>query len=201
MSAGVQPYDNSEESYWKAVEDWIAATKKRYGGFSRAELTQCFMRGPFAGWSERQVAELADLLADNATRFPLSKREVAEAGEKSDPKADGDAASGNGPDDEGGDYCPVCRSCGEDGCCSTENSILSHGCRYAQYYARQVCYDQMVIDEFHKLAKEIGLERDETGSEIKDPIGDLYDRAWKRVEEKYGKPSRDGGGETPMTTP
>jgi hypothetical protein len=43
----------------------------------------------------------------------------------------------------------------------------------------------MIIDEFHKFVESLGICRDETGSEVKDPIGDLYDRAWKRVEEKY----------------
>jgi hypothetical protein len=82
-------------------------------------------------------------------------------------------------------YCPVCQSCGEEGCCSIENSIMQHGCEYADYYAQQVYYDKMVIDEFHKLAEQLGLCRDETGNEVIDPIGDLYDRAWKRTEEKY----------------
>jgi hypothetical protein len=45
----------------------------------------------------------------------------------------------------------------------------------------------MIIDEFHQLAEKLGLIRDETGGEVKDPIGDLYDRAWRRVEEKYGR--------------
>jgi hypothetical protein len=145
------------------------------------------MRGPFAGWSERQVSELADQLSENALRFPLRGHE--------------DLAWGSGPSKEelpssegGGEvgcrddaYCPVCQSCGEEGCCSAEKTILNHGCKYAQNYAQQVFYDQMIIDEFHKLAERLGLGRDETGNEIKDPIGDLYDRAWKRVEEKYGK--------------
>jgi hypothetical protein len=84
-------------------------------------------------------------------------------------------------------YCPVCQSCGEEGCCSAEKSIMAHGCKYAEYYAQQAYYDKMVIDEFHKLVEEMGLIRDETSNEVKDPIGDLYDRAWKRVEKKYGK--------------
>jgi hypothetical protein len=82
-------------------------------------------------------------------------------------------------------YCPVCGSCGEDGCCSIESVILGHECKYSEYYAKQAYYNEMIIDEFHKLAESLGICRDETGSEVKDPIGDLYDRAWKRVEEKY----------------
>ena len=91
------------------------------------------------------------------------------------------------PDEDGELYCPICNSCGEDGCCSIESVILGHGCKYAEYYAKQACYNEMIIDEFHKLAESMGIIRDETGNEVKDPIGDLYDRAWKRVEDKYRK--------------
>ena len=87
-------------------------------------------------------------------------------------------------------YCPVCGSCGEDGCCSIEKVLTGHNCLYAEYYAKQACFNEMIIDEFLKLAKELGLTRDETGNDVKDPIGDLYDRAWKRVSEKYKENSR-----------
>jgi len=183
MTSPRQTVDDPEASYWEAVRAWVVATKNRYSGQARGELTQCFMNGPFAGWSERQVAELADQLASNAVRFPLRnleelewerEREVLNKVESAEGISEGDAF-----------YCPICHSCGEDGCCPTEKSITSHGCKYAQYYAQQVCYDKMVIDEFHKLVEGMGLGRDETGDEVRDPIGDLYDRAWKRVDEKY----------------
>jgi len=204
-----------EGAYWKSVSEWAKATQVRYSGYNRGDLTQCFMRGPFAGWSERQVAELADLLSQNATRFPLRGYEELDWGKAPSPPAqEGATESGsvvsqsvreieadtptnqnpstcpsedkeNEPGDD--DYCPVCRSCGEEGCCSLENSILRHGCKYAEYYAQQACYDKMVIDEFHKLAEGLGLVRDETGPTPKDPIGDVYDRAWKRVKDKYSE--------------
>jgi hypothetical protein len=63
--------DNSEKIYWEAVSHWVRATRKRYEKFSGEDLTQCFMRGPFAGWSEREVLELANRLCENAKRFPL----------------------------------------------------------------------------------------------------------------------------------
>ena len=62
---------------------------------------------------------------------------------------------------------------------------MGHDCIYAEHYAKQAYYNEMLIDEFLKLVKELGLCRDETGNEVKDPIGDLYDRAWTRVEAKY----------------
>ncbi len=54
-----------------ATREWVAAVQKYYMNTpDRKELTQVFMRGYFAGWSESQVAELADHLADNATKYP-----------------------------------------------------------------------------------------------------------------------------------
>lgn len=177
MSGIDKTVEDEEKDYWRAVSDWVRATRKRYKGFSRGELTQCFMRGPFAGWSEREVAELADKLAEKAKRFPLRGHD----------ELVWEDADGGDEDGKEGAYCPVCQSCGEDGCCDVEKSLLHHGCKYAQYYARQAYYDTMIIDEFHQLVGGLGLGRDETGKEVSDPIGDLYDRAWKRVEEKYGK--------------
>ncbi len=168
--------DNPEKAYWRIVSDWVRATKRRYRGFLSGDLTQCFMRGPYAGWSEREVSELADRLCENAKRFPVRGHEHLKWEDKVE-------AEGNDEDF----YCPVCQSCGEDGCCSVEKSILQHGCKYANHYAKQACYNEMIIDEFHQLAEKLGLIRDETGGEVKDPIGDLYDRAWRRVEEKYGR--------------
>ena len=84
-------------------------------------------------------------------------------------------------------YCGVCESCGEEGCCSVEKSILGHGCKYAQWYAKDVYFNEVLINELLKLLKSMGVCRDETGDVVKDPIGDVYDRAFKRVKEKYGK--------------
>jgi hypothetical protein len=54
-----------------ATEAWVMAVQKYYEREpNRSELTQVFMRGYFAGWSEREVAQLADALADNAKRLP-----------------------------------------------------------------------------------------------------------------------------------
>lgn len=222
-----EPGRGAEGAYWKSVSDWVRDTRVRYSGCYRGDLTQCFMRGPFAGWSERQVAELADLLAQNATRFPLRGHEELDWGAthltgEADQNAvqevpasvaleevDRNSSEGlksppteevedsENSENRDGIYCPVCQSCGEEGCCSIENSIMSHGCKYAEHYAQQVCYDKMIIDEFHKLAEGLGLIRDETGSAPVDPIGDLYDRAWKRVEERYRKTAdkETSGGE------
>jgi len=85
------------------------------------------------------------------------------------------------------DYCPVCGSCGEDGCCSIEKSLLNHGCEYSEIYAREAYLNKMIIDEFHKFFESLDFGRDETGNEVIDSIGDIYDKAFKRVDEKYKK--------------
>jgi hypothetical protein len=84
-------------------------------------------------------------------------------------------------------YCDVCESCGEGGCCSVEKSLLGHNCKYGEYYAKEVYYNEMLIDELLKLLESKGVCRDETGDVVIDPIGDAYDRAYNRALEKYGK--------------
>ena len=43
----------------EATDNWIKATLERYDGFKPLELNQVFIKGPFAGWSEREVYGLA----------------------------------------------------------------------------------------------------------------------------------------------
>ena len=54
-----------------ATKTWIEAVQKYYENTPRHELTQIYMRGYFAGWSEREVAQLADKLAKNENDYPL----------------------------------------------------------------------------------------------------------------------------------
>ena len=55
-----------------ATKNWIEAIQKHYENEpDRNELTQVHMRGYFGGWSERQIAQLADKLAKNETDYPL----------------------------------------------------------------------------------------------------------------------------------
>lgn len=57
-----------------ATRTWVEAIQKYYErSKDRNELTQIYMRGYFAGWSERQIAELADNLAKNEIEYPLGK--------------------------------------------------------------------------------------------------------------------------------
>ncbi len=55
-----------------ATKNWIEAVQKYYEREKdRNQLTQIYMRGYFAGWSERQIVELADSLAKNEQDYPL----------------------------------------------------------------------------------------------------------------------------------
>lgn len=55
-----------------ATKNWIEAVQKYYEREKdRSQLTQIYMRGYFAGWSERQIVELADSLAKNEQDYPL----------------------------------------------------------------------------------------------------------------------------------
>jgi hypothetical protein len=55
----------------QATKTWIEAVQKYYENSSPNELTQIFMRGPFSGWSERQILEFANKLAKNEQDYPL----------------------------------------------------------------------------------------------------------------------------------
>ena len=54
-----------------ATKNWIIAVQKYYENTPRNELTQIYMRGPFSGWSEREILEFANKLAKNDKDYPL----------------------------------------------------------------------------------------------------------------------------------
>jgi hypothetical protein len=56
-----------------ATDHWIALTLEKYKEYEPDNLTQVFMRGPFAGWSEHMVLELAMKLDDANKKVPRHK--------------------------------------------------------------------------------------------------------------------------------
>lgn len=55
----------------EATATWVTFIQRYYAdSSSRGELTQVFMKGHFAGWSEREVAMLADGLAERNRLHP-----------------------------------------------------------------------------------------------------------------------------------
>jgi hypothetical protein len=62
------------QSNWQLITDrWIELTLDKYKGYDINDLTQVFMRGPFAGWSERMVLELAMKMDDANKKVPRHK--------------------------------------------------------------------------------------------------------------------------------
>ena len=55
----------------QATKTWIESVVKFYENTPKNELTQIYMRGYWAGWSERQILELAENLLKNEKDYPL----------------------------------------------------------------------------------------------------------------------------------
>lgn len=75
-------------------------------------------------------------------------------------------------------YCEVCESCGEEGCCSVEKSLLGHNCKYGEWYARDVYFNNILIDELLTYIKENVAFADEV-------VDAAYNKAFEMAKEKY----------------
>jgi hypothetical protein len=65
---------HKELNEWQlATDHWIELTLKKYQEWDPDDLTQVFMRGPFAGWSEHMVLELAIKLDESNKKLPRHK--------------------------------------------------------------------------------------------------------------------------------
>lgn len=60
----------AQDEWQLATDYWIKLTLEKYKGYDIDDLTQVFMRGPFAGWSERMVLELAMNMDDANKKVP-----------------------------------------------------------------------------------------------------------------------------------
>lgn len=58
-------------NFFDATNAFIDAGLLHYANHSSKDLTQVFMRGPFSGWSERQVVELIRQLDENRKAYRL----------------------------------------------------------------------------------------------------------------------------------
>src|SRR5210317_1001445 len=80
FNARMNPVELTEQDAWQeATDNWIKLTLEKYNGFDPDELTQVFMLGPFAGWSERMVYDLACKMDDANKRAPRHKQEDAKS--------------------------------------------------------------------------------------------------------------------------
>jgi hypothetical protein len=66
--------NHEAQNNWQLITDhWVELTLDKYKGYDINDLTQVFMRGPFAGWSERMVLELAMGMDDANKKVPRHK--------------------------------------------------------------------------------------------------------------------------------
>ena len=66
-------YEEKANAWQEATDNWVKLTLEKYDGYDINDLTQVFMRGPFAGWSERMVVELAMGMDDANNKVPRHK--------------------------------------------------------------------------------------------------------------------------------
>jgi hypothetical protein len=66
-------YEEKANAWQEATDNWVKLTLEKYDGYDINDLTQVFMRGPFAGWSERMVLELAMGMDDANKKVPRHK--------------------------------------------------------------------------------------------------------------------------------
>lgn len=66
------PKKEDNNSLWKATDELIEAVEKRFEGRDVDDLTQVFMRGPFAGLSEFDLYDLAKTLKENRDNYPIN---------------------------------------------------------------------------------------------------------------------------------
>jgi hypothetical protein len=63
-------HHEAQNEWQEATDRWVELTLEKYDGFESDDLTQVFMRGPFAGWSEYMVLELAMKLDESNKNLP-----------------------------------------------------------------------------------------------------------------------------------
>ena len=66
-------HHEAQNAWQEATDRWIELTLEKYCKRNVDDLTQVFMRGPFAGWSERMVLELAMKLDKSNKKVPRNK--------------------------------------------------------------------------------------------------------------------------------
>ena len=64
---------NNYKEWQEATDRWIELTLEKYDGYDIDDLAQVFIRGPFAGWSNRMVMELAMGMDDANKKSPRHK--------------------------------------------------------------------------------------------------------------------------------
>ena len=75
-------------------------------------------------------------------------------------------------------YCPICDSCGEDGCCSALNCKQSNNGKYCETYLKDLQFGYRMFKDLFNLIEEKGDD------EMKKSLDELYDKnydlTWKK---------------------
>ena len=72
LSADREEELRTQTGYWESLIRWLEQTQEAHKGQDRDwDLTQVYMRGPFAGWSQSDMVKLADKLWENEQKHPL----------------------------------------------------------------------------------------------------------------------------------
>lgn len=76
-------------------------------------------------------------------------------------------------------YCPICDSCGEDGCCSALNCEQSDNGKYCGTYLKDLQFGYRMFKDLFNLIDEKGDD------EMKKSLDELYDKNYDLTWEKY----------------
>ena len=72
--------------FFDATNSFIDSGLLHYANHSAKDLTQVFMHGPFAGWSERQVIELIRRMDENRKIYRLAMEPSRDTNTEGGPK-------------------------------------------------------------------------------------------------------------------
>ena len=72
--------------FFDATNAFIESGLLHYANHSAKDLTQVFMHGPFAGWSERQVVELMRRMDENRKLYRLAMEPSRDTNTEGGPK-------------------------------------------------------------------------------------------------------------------
>ena len=72
-------------------------------------------------------------------------------------------------------YCPICSSCGEDGCCPATMCVHDPNGKYCDWYLRDLRFGYVMFEKIY------GLVHDDP--KYKDEIDKMYDKYWDLIFE------------------
>jgi hypothetical protein len=70
-------------------------------------------------------------------------------------------------------YCPICDSCGEDGCCPATACKQHNDGKYCKTYLKELQFGYLM---YHKIFKMV-----ENDSKYEDQINDVFSELWDKI--------------------